>query len=83
MAAFADSVMGRVVANNLKPRACVTVQLSMHYLAAVKMGDFVTGRCEIVRTTRSMVFVLGRFFVASEVVAMADGVWKILSDSKD
>ena len=79
LATFADSVLGRMVFNAVKPRPSATIQLNMHYVAPVRLGDFLEGRGEIIRTTGSVVFVAGRFTVGSSVVATAGGVWKILN----
>jgi len=79
LATFADQVLGRTVVNAIKPRPCATIQLNMHYVAPVMSGDFVVGRGEIIRVTGSVVFVAARLTVGSNVVAMADGVWKILN----
>ena len=79
LATFADSVLGRTVVNATRPRPSATVQLDMHYVAPVRLGDFVEGRAEIIRVTSSLVFVAGRFNVGSAVVATAHGVWKILN----
>ncbi len=67
--------------NAVKPRPCATIQLNMHYVASVMLGDFVEGRAEIIRVTGSVVFVAGRFNVGASVVATADGLWKILNAS--
>jgi acyl-coenzyme A thioesterase PaaI-like protein len=82
LATFADSVLGRMVFNAVKPRPAATIQLNMHYVGPVAHGDFLEGRGEIIRTTGSVVFVAGRFTVGSRVVATADGIWKILNISR-
>jgi acyl-coenzyme A thioesterase PaaI-like protein len=82
LATFADSVLGRMVFNAVKPRPSATIQLDMQYVAPVRLGDFVEGRGEIIRVTGSLVFVAGRFSVGSRVVATANGVWKILNVSQ-
>ena len=82
LATFADSVLGRMVFNAVKPRPSATIQLDMHYVAPVRLGDFVEGRAEIIRTTGSVVFIAGRFSVGAGLVATANGVWKILSVSQ-
>jgi uncharacterized protein (TIGR00369 family) len=74
---FADVVMSRVVFNAVKPRSCATIQLNVHYVAPVKLYDFLVGRAEIVRASASMAFVRAQFNVGAQIVAMADGVWKI------
>ena len=79
LATFADSVLGRRVSNAVKPRPSATVQLDMHYVAPVRLGDFLEGRAEIIRVAGSLVFVAGRFNVGAAIVATANGVWKILN----
>ena len=79
LATFADSVLGRMVFNAVKPRPSATIQLDVHYVGPVADGDFVEGRGEIIRITGSVVFVAGRFTVGSSAVATANGVWKILN----
>jgi acyl-coenzyme A thioesterase PaaI-like protein len=79
LATFADSVLGWMVFNAVKPRPAATIQLNMHYVSPVRLGDFVEGRAEIIRVAGSVVFVAGRFGVGAAIVATADGVWKILS----
>jgi acyl-coenzyme A thioesterase PaaI-like protein len=44
----------------------------------VQIGDFVEAHCEIVRITRSIIFMRGTLMVGDRVVASASGVWKIL-----
>ena len=79
LATFANSVLGRMVFNAIKPRSSATIQLEMHYVAPVRLGDFVEGRGEIIRVTGSVVFIAGRFSVGAGVVATANGIWKILN----
>lgn len=57
----------------------VTVSLLIQYVDALKMGEFATVQTEIVRTTRSMVFVRGVMKVADRTIATAEGVWKRLA----
>jgi acyl-coenzyme A thioesterase PaaI-like protein len=82
LATFADSVLGRMVSNAVRPRPSATIQLDMHYVAPVRLGDFVEGRGEIIRVTGSVVFIAGRFTVGSSIVATANGAWKILNVSQ-
>jgi acyl-coenzyme A thioesterase PaaI-like protein len=75
---FADRSMGMTCwyANERQPQA--TVQLDMHFLDAVQIGDFVEAKCKVVRRTRSLVFMSAELVVGSRVVATANGVWKTL-----
>ena len=75
---FADRAMGMACwyANERQPQA--TVQLDMHFIDAVQIGDFVEAHCRVVRRTRALVFMSGELVVGSRVVATANGVWKTL-----
>ena len=44
-----------------------------------EFGEFAEIEVEIVRATRSLVFLRGVMRVGDRVVATADGVWKILA----
>jgi acyl-coenzyme A thioesterase PaaI-like protein len=76
---FADRAMGMTCwyANERQPQA--TVQLDMHFIDAVQIGEFVECKCKVVRRTRSLVFMSGELVVGDRVVATANGVWKTLA----
>ena len=78
LATFADQAMGMTAmrATGGKPHA--TIELNMHYIGAVQIGDFVEAHCEIVRITRSIIFMRSTLKVGDRIVAMSSGVWKIL-----
>lgn len=75
---FADRSMGMTCwyANERQPQA--TVQLDMHFVDAVQVGEFVEAHCRVVRRTRSMIFMSAELVVGSRTVATANGVWKTL-----
>ena len=75
---FADDVLGMTVWEAAGRKPCTTVQLSTQFIAPVKLGEFVEGRAEVLRRTRSVVFVRGMLAVGERTVLHADGVWKIL-----
>ena len=54
------------------------MQLNVHYVGAVQLGEFAYVRSELVKVTRSLVFLRGTMTVGDRIVATADGVWKIL-----
>ncbi|AMJ61962.1 hypothetical protein AXW83_18145 [Bosea sp. PAMC 26642] len=76
---FADRAMGATArsATNQLPQA--TVQLSYQFIDGVRIGEFVTARCRVLRRTKSLIFVDGEFFIGDRIVGSAQGVWKILS----
>jgi uncharacterized protein (TIGR00369 family) len=75
---FADRSMGMTCwyANERKPQA--TVQLDVHFIDAVQIGEFVEAKCRVVRRTRSLIFMSGELVVGERLVATANGVWKTL-----
>ncbi|NND49529.1 MAG: PaaI family thioesterase [Rhizobiales bacterium] len=79
LAAFADRALamaGRRV-NDDMPQA--TIELSLRFIDAVQIGEFVESTQEVVRKTRSVIFVRGTLMVGPRVIATADGIWKILT----
>jgi acyl-coenzyme A thioesterase PaaI-like protein len=75
---FADRAMGMTCwyANQRQPQA--TVHLDVHFVDAVRIGEFVECKCQVVRRTRSLIFMSGELVVGDRVVATANGVWKTL-----
>jgi acyl-coenzyme A thioesterase PaaI-like protein len=59
-------------------KPCTTVQLNTHFIAPARIGDFVESRAEVMRATRTVVFVRGMLVVGDRTIVSADGVWKIL-----
>ncbi|HEX3504434.1 MAG TPA: PaaI family thioesterase [Xanthobacteraceae bacterium] len=78
LATFADQSMGMTAmrATGSKPHA--TIELNMQYIGAVQIGDFVESHCDVVRITRSIIFIRSTLKVGERIVASASGVWKIL-----
>ena len=55
-----------------------TVQLDVHFVEAGKIGEMLISRPRVVRATRSLVFITTEVTVDKRVIAMANGVFKIL-----
>ncbi len=77
---FADIALGSAVSRVLGERrmACVTVSLNTQLLSVAKMGDLVTVRPEIVRQTRTLIFIRGIIMAGDKPIASCEGIWKIL-----
>jgi len=80
LATLADNSLAMTVALALPGRSIATIQLNVHFVAPAKLGDFVEARGEVVKATRSLVFVRGHFSVGRSVIGEADGIWKILDE---
>lgn len=75
---FADRAMGMTCwyANGRRPQA--TVQLDIHFIDAVQIGEFIEAKCEVVRRTRTLIFMQAELMAGTRVVATAKGIWKTL-----
>ena len=74
-----DVALGNASWDAAGQRPCATVQLNVQFIGAVKLGEFASVRVEVVKTTRSLVFLRGVMTVGDRTVAIGDGVWKILA----
>lgn len=74
-----DMALGNLGWSASEQRPCATVQLNIHYIGAIKLGEFARIHSEVVKATRSLVFMRGAMTVGGKIVATADGVWKILT----
>jgi acyl-coenzyme A thioesterase PaaI-like protein len=70
--------MGMTVWEAVERRRCATIQLNSQFVAAGKTGDFIEAYPEIVRLTRSVVFMRGTLTTAGRTILSAEGVWKVL-----
>jgi uncharacterized protein (TIGR00369 family) len=61
-------------------KAHATMELHIHFVGVVRVGEFVEVRTEVVRATRSVVFLEAKMLVDDRVVATANGIWKIIGE---
>ena len=73
-----DVALGNAGWHAAAQRPCATVNLNVQFIGALKLGEFAFIHAEIVKATRSMVFLRGTMKVGDRIIATADGVWKIL-----
>src|SRR3954468_6724656 len=74
---FADRAFGRT-AWRAAGRGVATVQFDMQLVSAAQIGDFVETQPEVVRRTSALVLMRGTLSAGPRIVAIANGVWKIL-----
>ena len=79
---FADIALGIGVVDAAHTRDCVTLQLQMQFVAAAKIGSFLTCKPELVRGTSQIVFMRGLIMAGDRTIASADGMWKLLDPAK-
>ena len=75
---FMDHRLGRTVLQGIGGATTATVHLDNQFLSGVREGVWLECKGEIVRRTRSLVFVTGRLWVDETPVLLSSGVWKIL-----
>ncbi len=74
-----DVAMGNACWDACGQKPCATVQLTVQYVGALPLEVFAVVRPEVMRVTRSLVFVRATLEAGEHLVATADGVWKILA----
>ena len=78
IATVADTGMGNaahIAAGNTRS---VTVNLDIKFISAGKQGDILVGKVEILKKTKTLVFINCKILNSKGIVATASGTWKIL-----
>jgi acyl-coenzyme A thioesterase PaaI-like protein len=75
---FADRTCGMIARHVTGKTTMATAQLDVHFMEAGKIGELLISRPRVVRATRSLVFVSTEVTADKRVIAMANGVFKIL-----
>jgi uncharacterized protein (TIGR00369 family) len=60
-----------------KNRFLPTISLQIDYLASARKGSWVQAQAEVLRATRTMVFMQGTITVQDETIARVSGIFKI------
>ena len=78
IATVADTGMGNaahIAAGNTRS---VTVNLDIKFISAGKQGDILVGKVEILKKTKTLVFLFCELRCNNKIITSASGVWKIL-----
>jgi uncharacterized protein (TIGR00369 family) len=75
---LADLTFGQAVWDATDKAPCVTLNMQTHFLKPAVEGDIIQVVPELVRRTRSLVFMRGDFTIEGEIVFTASSVWKLL-----
>ncbi|TWG92126.1 uncharacterized protein (TIGR00369 family) [Mesorhizobium sp. J18] len=78
---FADRALGIATRAATGASRTATLQLDVHFIDSVKLGEVVELAPEVVRATKQIVFLTARLTVGTRTVALANGVWKRLADA--
>lgn len=75
---FCDDAMG-LSAQAVRPgEGLFTATFDCHFISGAAFGEFVEAHCEVVKSTRSLVFMRSTCMTADRVIAACSGVWKVL-----
>ena len=77
---FADRTCGMTARYASGKPTLATVQLDTHFVEAGKIGEVLISKSRVVRSTRSLIFITTEVTVDKRVLAMANGVFKILKN---
>ncbi|MGE0718814.1 MAG: PaaI family thioesterase [Alphaproteobacteria bacterium] len=78
---YVDEMLGISVHHAIGQRRCATITLNNEFVSAGKLGDWIEGYPEIVRVTRSVVFIRGTLKVGDRTVLASSGIWKVLGEA--
>ncbi|HXL98914.1 MAG TPA: PaaI family thioesterase [Rhizomicrobium sp.] len=75
---FADAALGQAVWDVTDRAPSVTLNMQSQFLKPARAGDVIVVQPELIRRTRSFVFMRGDFRVGDETVLAVSSVWKLL-----
>jgi uncharacterized protein (TIGR00369 family) len=78
---LADQSMAMTARKATGGKRHATIELNTQFVGGVRLGEFVEAHPEVVRATRSVVFMQAKMFVGTRVVVTTSGIWKILDDA--
>ena len=73
-----DAGAGTAVYRTTGQKSCVTVSLDIKFIAPTKKNDEIIGKVQILKKTKSMVFVNCILKKKDQLIASASGVWKVI-----
>lgn len=80
MMTFADMAMAMTGRQATGGKRHATMELNIQFIEAAHLGEFVEARCELVRQTRSVLFLHTKMYVGERIVVSANGIWKIIGE---
>ena len=74
-----DSGMGTAAYRSLGgEKRIATIAFDVKFIAASTTGDVLLGTAKVLRKTRSLVFMRGEIHCVNNLIATAEGIWKVL-----
>src|ERR1700739_189062 len=74
---LADQAMAMAARQATGGKRHATIELNIQFVDGVKLGEFVVAHPEVVRATRSVVFMQAKMFVGERLVVTTSGIWEI------
>jgi uncharacterized protein (TIGR00369 family) len=78
---LADNAMAIAAREATGSKRHATIELNIQFVGSVRLGEFVEAHPEVVRATRSVIFMQAKMFVGTRVVVTTNGIWKILEEA--
>ena len=78
LSTIADTGMGTAAHRVAGDRRCVTINLDVKFISAGQLGDKLKGKVEILKKTKTLVFINCEISSDKEIVVSASGTWKVL-----
>ena len=75
---FADLALGQAVWDATDRVPSVTINMQTQFLKPARVGDMVEVLPELIRKTRSLIFMRGDFKVNGKTIFSASSIWKLL-----
>ena len=73
-----DAGAGTAAHRSSGNRPCVTISLDVKFITPSTLGDELIGSVEIIKITKSMVFINCKLKCKNKLISSAVGIWKIL-----
>lgn len=77
LATLADRTLGLNARLNDLERPQATIDLTIHYVDAARIGEFVTGTGTLLRQTSTLAFLSGQLETRRRLIASISGIWRI------
>ena len=78
LSTIADTGMGTAAHRIAGDKRCVTINLDIKFISTGMLGDKLVGKVKILKKTKTLVFISCEISNSSDIVASANGTWKIL-----
>jgi acyl-coenzyme A thioesterase PaaI-like protein len=76
-----DDAMGHTAIAARPGATMFTVSFECQFISGSEIGEFLEAHCEVVRATRSLMFMRSTCRVGDRVVAASSGIWKVMNPS--